>query len=272
MQPNDLSLELRSIAFAIDQGMTSASARSAVACLILATDRSLSVSIRDALMAEFEKLVPGQFVKYDTKEEGKGFRAGYVSFGIVPAEWKAAGLIGGILIQCDYNAKDFRSEAPENAGDDFQHSKGGGTVELTMTGCYYSHAKGNKCDPDTAVGVVPLSGADVYVDAKEKVFSVELVDADMTKAGLQSIVKDIIANPPDYAKSEKLKRKDNVPTSSPQALQKWLTQNGRSDVGQSELEALARAISNRTGKAYSNALQDVTSFFRSKQWAVNPNA
>lgn len=275
MGPRELSFRLRHLASIIEsrgRGMSRVAAASAVAALLLATDKSLAFAVREALLAELEKIMPGRFELYDTNPDGKGYRAGYISFAIGPTDWKQEGIIGGILVQCSYNPKDFRSEAPENPGEDFRHSKGGGIIELSITGCYYNKLQGGGCDSEAGVGTVPLSGADVYIDAKEKVISIELVDADMTRQGIESIIKEISANPPDYAQSEKRKRRNNVPTGSPQSLQKWLVQQGRSDVGQSELEALARAISQRTGKAYSNALSDVTDYFRSKGWPVNPYA
>lgn len=274
MKPSELSLQLRLVASAIDVAEQPSRRRvaNAIAGILFATDKSLALSVREALHAEIEKLMPGVFSLYDTNPGGKGYKHGYISFGLVPAQWKSEGIIGGILIQADYDPKSFRSEAPDPPDEKFEHSQKGGTIELTVTGCYYNKLKGGGCDPEVAVGIVGLSGADVYVDAKEKVISVELVDPGMLKSGMESIIKDISAHPPDYAQSEERKRKDDVPTSSPKALQQWLVKNQRSDVGKSELEALARAISARTGKAYSNALSDVTDYFRSKQWPVNPNA
>lgn len=274
MKPSELSLQLRLIASAIDVAEQPSWRRvaNAIAGVLFATDKSLALSVREALHAEIEKLMPGVFALYDTNPGGKGYKAGYVSFGLVPAQWKDEGIIGGILIQADYDPKSFRSEAPDPPDEKFEHSKKGGIVELAITGCYYNKLQGGGCDPDVAVGIVGLSGADVYVDAKEKVISIELVDPGMLKDGLASIVKDIAANPPDYAQSEERKRKNDSPTGSPASLLKWLSQNNRSSVGRSEIDALARAQSAKTGKAMGNAKRDIEDFFKKRGWAIDPNA
>lgn len=273
MEPDKLSLCLKRLASFLDRGaVTREAAASAINGLILATDKSLALAVREALHAEIEKLMPGKFELYDTNPDGKGWRAGYVSFGLGPSQWKDEGIIGGVLIQADYNPKLFRSEAPEPADPKFQHSQGGGILELTITGCYYNKLQGGGCDSDTAVGVVGLSGADVYVDDKESVFQIDIVDPGMMTAGLDKIIREISSNPPDYAQSEGRKRKSRAPTGSPQSLMAWLVQQNRSDVGQSEIDALANAQSAKSGKAVGNAKKDIADFFRSRQWPINPNA
>lgn len=274
MEPDQLSFALREIAAAMDSAEQPSRHRvaAAIAGLLFATDKSLALTIRESLHAEIEKLLPGKFEIYDTNPDGKGWRAGYVSFGLGPSQWKDEGIIGGVLIQADYDPKSFRSEAPDAPGDDFKHTQGGGIVELAITGCYYNKLQGGGCDSDTAVGIVGLGGADVYVDAKEQVISVDVVDPGMMKEGLESIIKSISSNPPDYAQSEKRKKKQRSPTGSPQSLLAWLVQQQRSDVGQSEIDALANAQAAKGGKAIGNAKRDITEFFPSRGWSVNPNA
>ena len=48
-------------------------------------------------------------------------------------------------------------------------------------------------------------------------------------------------------------------------------QQQRSDVGKSELESLARTMAERKGQAFENVLSEVTTYFRQRGWAINPN-
>jgi len=272
MEPDSLSLCLRRLAFSLEHGMGRRAAASALASLIFATDKSLALSVREALHAEIEKLLPGKFALYDTNAEGKGWRPGYVSFGLGPSQWKDEGIIGGILVQAKYDPASFRSESTGKPDPKFQHSQGGGILELQVTCCYYNKLRGGGCDPEVAVGVVDLGGVHVYVDAKESVFQIDVVDPGMMKSGLEAVIKDISSHPPDYAQSEERKKRDQTPTGSPQSLLKWLNLQKRSDVGQSEIDALARAQAAKTGKAVGNAVADITKFFRDRGWPVNPSA
>jgi hypothetical protein len=272
MEPDSLSLLLRRLASSVEGGMSRRAVASAVASLLFATDKSLALSVREALHGEIDKLLPGKFALYDTNAEGKGWRPGYVSFGLGPSQWKDEGIVGGILVGAEYDPSSFRSESTGKPDDKFQHSQGGGIIELQVTGCYYNKLLGGGCDPETAVGVVGLGGVHVYVDAKESVFQIDIVDPGAMKTGLDSIIKDISSNPPDHAKSEKRKKGEQSPTGSPQSLLKWLGLQQRSDVGKSEIEALARAQSQKTGKGFGNAVADITKFFRDRGWSMNPSA
>jgi len=238
--------------------------------LLIATDKSLALTIRDSLHAEIEKLIPGEFTDlYDTNVEGKGFRSGYISFGLQPASWRSEGIIGGILIKGEYDPSLFKSEATEPVQPGFKHSKGGGMVSLHVTACYYNKTLGGGCSTD--LGIEDLGTVDVLIDAQEQIVDLQIVDSAKLSGGIKSLIKEISARPPDYAQSEKRKRKFKSPTGSPKSLLNWLIQNQRSDVSQSELESLARAMSARQERSYESALKDATDFFQKRGWAINPD-
>lgn len=285
---------LRSIAAAIDASAAPSRSRtaSAIACLLLATDKSLALTVRSSLVDEISSVVPGEFgvELYDTNPDGKGFREGYMSFGLDPNSWENDGIIGGILIQCTYNPSMFKSEEPDAKHPSRPgwkgHSQSGGLIQMGVTACYYNKLRGGGCAVGGAgggaggeeggsggavSGPVSLGPVDVLVDAQEKVVDIQ-VDAATMSRELKKIIADILANPPDYAQSEDRKRKSKSPTGSPQSLLKWLVANQRKEVNQSELEALARAMSLRSGGSYVQTLEKVTDFFTSRHWAVSPKA
>lgn len=236
---------------------------------LFATDKSLALAIRDAVQSEIEKLIPGEFGElYDTNDSGKGWRSGYVSFALQPATWKTEGIIGGCLVRGTYDPGEFRSEAPDAPGPDFAHSEGGGALSLNFTACYYNKMLSGGCD---AEGVTAdLGRVDVLLDEKERVVEVDVVDPTRFRSGIQKIVQDISSNPPDYAQSEKRKKKHQSPTGSPKSLLQWLIQTGRKEVGQSEIDALANAMSARTGKPLQMVKDDIKDFFRKGHWPIDP--
>src|SRR5271157_4127302 len=273
MGPGEVVSHLRAIATAIDEAQEPSRVLVARALLrlLLATDRTLSIAIRDAIRDQIVQLVPGEFggEYYDTNPQGKGFKRGYVSFGLDPNTWDSSGLIGGILFKLNYDPQQFTSEAPEpNAPDaaGFKHSKGASSlVSLTLECGYYNKLIDGSYSDGRSLGTV-----DVLLDEKENVKEVEVKDPATMAKGVQSLIQDISSNPPEHAQSAGLKKKHNVPTGSPKSLLKHLTQNQRSDVGQSELNALARATADRTGRGFQIVLDEVTKFFRDRGWAINP--
>lgn len=289
MRPSDLSTRLRSIASAIDslERPSRSLVASLIASLLLATDRTLGVTVRDAVMSEIVKAVSGEFSDgdfYDTNPGGKGFRGGYISFGIRPASWVADSIIGGILIQCEYDQKGFRSEEPEtkSGGPEWKgHSKGGGLVELHVTACYYNKLLGGGCSgvdrdgedgesgKESGIISADLGEIDILVDAREKVIDVH---ADSTKIarGLRYIINQVSSNPPAVAKSKEWRKKHETPTTSAKALLQYLVKNQRSDVGMSEIEALTRAQVARGVGLYDQLLEKNLDWFRSRGWPVNP--
>ncbi len=282
-KPSDVSTLLRGLASSLDS--TATPSRSKVASALswvlasfdkkayfefVASDRTFSVTVRDRLVEEIQKLVPGEFSgQYDTNEAGKGFRPGYVSFGLKPATWENEGIIGGLLFRVSYDPSAFRSETTDVSGPDFSHSQGGAVLDLSVEVGYYNKKVDGSVE--TQGGTRQLSSVTVSVNEKEIVEEVEITDPSGFSNGIKSLIKEISSNPPDYAQSAKLKKKHVAPTGTPASLLKWLQQTGRSDVGQSELDALARAEGERTGKPFGQAMEVIKKFFQSRHWAINPN-
>jgi len=273
MEPGELVTHLRAISSAIDdaQEPSRTLVARAVLRLLLATDKSLALSIRDAVFNEISKLVPGEFggEYYDTNPGGKGYKKGYVSFGLDPQTWESAGIIGGILFKMNYDPSQFASEAPEPTAPeakDFKHSKGGGVVQLDVQCGYYNKLIDGSYSLERALGKI-----DVLIKPDEGVDTTEVKDPATFAKGIQDLIQEIAADPPEHAQSTKLKKKYNAPTGSPQSLLKWLLQNHRSDVTQGELNALARAISGKSGRGFQQVLEEVTDFFRKRKWAIEPD-
>lgn len=275
MEPDEVISHLRAIATAIDEAPEPSRVLVARALLrlLLATDRTLSLSIRDAVRDQILQLVPGEFggEYYDTNPQGKGFKKGYVSFGLDPNTWDSTGLIGGILFKLNYDPQQFSSEAPEPTAPGaagFQHSKGSGSlISLTLECGYY-----NKMIDGSYSHGRPLGAVDVILDEKENIQDIEVKNPTELSEGIKELIQEISSDPPEHAQSAGLKKKHNVPTGSPKSLLKYLIQNQRSDVGQSEINGLARAMTDRTGRPHQNVLDEVTKFFRDRGWAINPNA
>ncbi len=275
MGPDEVVTHLRAIASGIDGAHEPSRVLVAKALLrlLLATDKTLSVAIRDSVANEIHKLVPGEFGGefYDTNPGGKGYKKGYVSFGLDPNTWESAGIIGGILFRMSYDPAQFTSESPDPTAPgaaDFKHSKGAGAlVSLTAECGYYNKLVDGSYSQERSLGAV-----DVLLNEKEGVESVEIKDPGTFKKGVSDLIQDISTNPPEHAQSTKLKKKNKSPTGSPGSLLKWLTQNQRSDVGQSEINGLAKSISDRTGRPMQNVTDEVTQYFRKRGWPVNPKA
>lgn len=275
MGPEEVVSHLRAIAMGIEKAQEPSRVLVARALfrILLATDKTLSVAIRDAMGLEIGKLIPGEFGGefYDTNPGGKGYKKGYVSFGLDPNTWESSGIIGGILFKMNYDPAQFSSEAPESAvpgADEFKHSKGSGAiVSLTVECGYYNKLVDGSYSDGKSLGSV-----DVMLNEKEGVESVEIKDPGTFRKGVSDLIQEIASNPPDYAQSEKRKQKNKSPTGSPKSLLNWLGQQQRSDVGKTELESLARSMAERKGQAYENVLDEVTKFFRGRGWAINPKS
>lgn len=273
MGPTELCDFLRQIASMIDASSQPSRrlVASAVYRLLLATDESLALSIGEAIVSELNNLLPSVFDgKYDTSDRGKGFKEGYISFGMTPMEWRNAGLIGGILFRMNFDTADYKSEKP-SSGPYGGHSKGVGAISLQTKICYYNKKLGGGCSGEKEAGAERSLGiVDVLLDEQEGVQEVAISDAGAFKKSINDLIQEVIANPPEYAQSAGLKKKHDVPTGSPKSLLNWLIKNGRSDVGQSEIDALARAISTRTERPFEQLQREVKDFFRNSHWAINP--
>lgn len=264
MEPAELSFRLRQMASAID-----ASNRPSLSLfmhdlrgVLTATDKTIALKVREALVRQINQVLPGAFEgPWDTNPEGKGWRAGYISFGLKPAGWSQAGLIGGVQFRCQYDLKEFKSEEPEPGepgAQGFKHSKGGGVFTLQIEAGYYNHKlEGSYSEAR------PLGSATVMVDEKENVVTeagkeaVELSDPAGLKSGVVDLIKSIEKDPPEAAKGAALRKKGQAPTGSSKSLMEWLDKQGRDTVYRSELEALARAMSGKSGRPYGQVLEKV---------------
>lgn len=279
MNPSELSSFLRQIATKIDNSQKPSVSRvasdikKAIAALtVQASAQTVSVTVRDALKEQIHALLPSVFTdSYDTNPNGKGYSPGLISFGLQPVGWQSEGIIGGILVKLRFNPADFASESgPEGASADFVHSKGSITASMTITGGYYNKKSGGSVAEQ---GVsADLGTITVALKPNETIDDLIIDDPGLMVAGFKSIIKEIGSNPPDYAQSEGYKRKQNSPTTSPLSLLKWLSQNQRSDVGQSEIDALANAMSKRQESAIGPTKQNVVDFFRKRGWSINQAA
>lgn len=266
--PDGIASELRRIAAKIDNSrqpsaeLVEASLRTVLSSVrrialhrLMSSDRTLALTIRDALQEEINKLLPSHFVgSWDTSEAGKGFKSGYVSFGLRPSAWEGSGIIGGVLVRAKYDPDQFRSESSDSEDPDFSHSSGGDVIELSVDACYYNHKKEGGVENQNVIANLGI--VEVAIDAKEKLVDLIIVNPGDFVSGIREIVDTISHDPPDYAKS-KSKKQSYSPTVNAKTLRRWLVENNRTDVGLSELQETARNISNITGKAYSNALEDL---------------
>lgn len=280
--PSAIVQELRDIADRIDRAEMPS--RTAVAAAIedvlasfstegyrdiVASDKSLALAIRDAIHGEIQKLVPGEVTSlYDTNPDGKGWKPGYVSFGLQPVSWQTEGIIGGILIRCTYDAAEFRSEKLDDGPKDFKHSKGGAALSVSLSASYYNKKAGGSVETQSTTA--DLGTATLAIEADESISEVDL-DAGQVSSGVKSVMQDILSHPPDYAQSAKRKQKHVAPTGSPGSFVKWLLQNNRSDVGKSEVDALVRAMAER-GTAAGTAREKVMDALRHARIPMNPNA
>jgi len=269
MRPNEASAWLRRIAAYVDsEAAPSASAvRSALAAVLVATDRTIGLAIRDALFNETVTLMPGTFEDmYDTNVGGKGFLGGRVSLGVQPSVWKAKGVIGGILISGDYSGQ-FKSEAPAKIPPDFKNSKGGGLLSLGVEAKYYNKQAGGGQEKPVSLGDV-----DVLVDVHEDIISVQIVNPTLYEDELRKIIDSIAAHPPAVAQGTAW-RKKNSPTTvnTPVALLKDLLKNQRTDVKRSEVTALANLMAASQGTSVLMATSAIEDFFKRRGWAIDPN-
>ena len=270
--PEEIVDHLRSIAAALDSAKNPSRSLvlAAITGLIMATDRSLSATIRDAIKDKIIEAVPSEFDSlYDTNPEGKGFKKGYMSFGLQPTSWVAKDLIGGILIHCQYNISEFTSESP-GPGVQWQgHSKGGGILEFELSACYYNKRLGGGCD-ENAFSLQNLGNVVISFDAQENMDEIE-VDMVAISTGIKAIINEVLTNPPEAAKSSKSKKLSQPPTTSPKALLNWLYITGLAEAAQSEVEATARAMSERSGRPYEGVLNEVVKYIRGRGFPINPN-
>lgn len=269
MEPQEVSEALRRVAYVVDLdnapslGYVVASLRS----LVLATDRSLAEAVGRAVAEKIAASMPDFFavnrgkLMFDTSDSGKGFKGGLVSFGLDPKAWDDAGIIGGILFRCRYDAGAFRSESP-GEGDEWEgRGDGGTTLSLHVHAKYYNKLAEGGEGKDELIGT-----AEVTLDEKEQV--TEVVLADGVEDGIRGIVEHVLKHPPEGSLGARAKKKGQAPTTL-QGLQKWiLQQRGEQTVKREELQSLARAMSQRQERPYAAVMEEVRSYFTSRGWKI----
>lgn len=221
--------------------------------ICLATNQSLALEIRNKLLAKILSLFPeSEFDDklYDTHESGKGFRPGYVSFALKPMDWVNNDLIGGILIRGEYPSVVVKSTSPEKGADEDyekwvesggnQGLKGGAVEVIELQAGYY-----NKKSSGSFQREQDLSQATFSIDSLENILDLELSDESKVRRALETIISDVLKNPPDLAISHRKKEKDNN-FSSVAKFVKSLKEAGKNRVSEAEARQLAEA----TGENY----------------------
>lgn len=230
--------------------------------VVIATDRSLAEAVRERLLPEILKLFPSGYFQdklYDTGEAGKGFRPGYISFGLRPEAWTAKQLIGGILVRGTYDSKNVRSRSPEpNTPEYKEWEKAGGNPELKggaaetvkLEAGYYNKIKGGSYDRSRSLGEIAFT-----IDELEHIDELELTDTGAVKSGLESLVQNVLDDPPEAAISAGAARSKSPYTSLKKFLH-YLSDEGRRGFRMEEIEALSQF----TGKSK----DEILSWLRSR--------
>lgn len=269
--PDDISSALRKIASYIDisKNVSLSTIKNVIVRVLIATDRSLAFTIRNLLIENIQKLIPGEFEEtlYDTNPEGKGFRPGYVSFAFKPVTWGNADIIGGMLFKCIYDSNLFRSELSEKPDPNWKgHSKGGAILDMNLEVGYY-----NKTSEGSYGNAHQLGAVTIIFDANENITDFEFINTAHIVSGIKELIQNIEQDPPAVAQSAAFKKRSRPPTTSPIALLKFLNKTNRQEVGKSEIESLARAMTDRSGAAYQMVLQQVKEFFTKRHIGIDSN-
>ena len=183
--------------------------------ILLATDQSLAQALQDELYQLIHSTVPDGYFEgyYDTPESrSKGFKPGYVSFGLRPAIFPAKDLVGGLLFKGTYPSDTIRSNSPDPSDTSAyqQWEKAGGNPALGDSPAeiidlevgYYNHKKGRTYQQERPAGQILFT-----IDPTEKIIEIELTDKAATEQAITSLVDEIVADPPDVARSETAQRK-----------------------------------------------------------------
>lgn len=227
---------------------------------LIATDRSLGVDIRNNLIKEIHDAAsPGALESgwHDTSEKGKGFRPGYVSFGLRPAAW--VGLIGTLLITGEYKNK-IKTKSPDPTSPEFKDfvKRGGNPdaagfiIGMQLYADYYhkrgggrkKKEEGEEEEEGSAAPVdfkTDLGEALVELNNLEQVVDITLVDPDKTRKGIDDIINAVKTNPPKKAKSKsKTVRRQLSPFGSIRRFIDYLDEVGRNQFYKDELEAVGQ--------------------------------
>lgn len=246
----------------------------------LADARSLANSIRDRLWTEILQLLGPETWDlsvgqgsgmYDTNQQGKGFREGYVSFAAKPTIWSNAGLVGGLLFRFKYSPEGI---IPSKGTPEFEKWQKGGELDLAkavveigeLSGGYYNKQAGGSVEmfsesllaegdvPEEALEEIGVKGtgvsrSDLYfgrvlfeVDAKEQVTNWDWTDAASTRRRIQSVIDDTLARPPEGAISKnKVKERKRNPYTSVMKLIRHLIRSRRQEFYKDEAKLVAQA-------------------------------
>lgn len=222
--------------------------RRAALRVLLATDRSLAESIREEMLPKILALFPSGYFEdklYDTGESGKGFRPGYVSFGLKPMAWSDKGLIGGILVRGTYPSQTVKSQAPEPNTPEWKKWKdaggnpsleGGEAEVVELRAGYYNKTKGGSFSRDQDLGQATFT-----IDQFEEIQDFELADPDGLRAAVTEVVDDVLRDPPEEAvsKSKRVQRQKS-PYSSLKKFLHHLMDEGRNTFRMDEVRALVQ--------------------------------
>jgi hypothetical protein len=219
--------------------------------VLVSTDKSLAKEIRDKLFDEVATAVGADVLRgeyFDTNEEGKGWKPGSVSFAVKPSDWYGR-FNGGILVQCTFDRKQLKSEAPEAGTPEYDAwlkaggnpaLKGSPAIDGQLQGGYYNKSPSGGVDEWTDLGEVLFT-----VDQAEDITDIDLVDPGATKAGFEEIVRRIETDPPEGALTSKQKSRTNQ-YKNVKRFRDWLVTQGRDWYSQAELERLHK----ETGTPY----------------------
>lgn len=269
MEHNKVSEYLMHVAFGLEvvPAPSITDLKSNLLRVLVATDRSLSVTIRDVIVNKIVELMPGEFTddRYDTNVRGKGFRPGYISFGLDPMTWDDSGIIGGILFKGTYDPNSFRSEAPDVQDEisNFNHSKGGGVFDIKLEAGYY-----NKRSEGSYQNNRFLSTITVMVDAKENIIDIEISNPSSLISSIKDLIQDVSSNTPDIAKSEKLKRKESGSKVTFQSFLKMLKDAGRKSIFRSEILKLSEMVAKRLDRAQGTIVGEAEKFYRDRGFSI----
>lgn len=268
VDPTEVSARLRQIASYVSRsGRPSVSfVRESLAAVLVATDRSFSDTIASVFADKIAKLMQSFFdgSKYDTSDRGKGFKDGYVSWGMRPIPWQGANLIGGILFSCKYDPEEFQSESPDEGGDWEGHSKGEAALTMNVSAGYYNKKLGGGVkDP------VDLGTFTVLLDNKEQVVEATIDNEAELKAELTELVQQILKSPPDEALGAQNRRENMAPNTTERALMGWLNRQRRQDVKRSEIEAVVKHEVETSGSGAETVRQRVEQFFKKRGLAID---
>lgn len=218
--------------------------------VMFATDRSMALTLREKMIDEITAALPPGYMEsklYDTKESGKGYSDGYVSFGLRPHELNKHGLIGGILISGVFDTKQVRSTSPEREDSKWKAwqdaggnpSIAGVTTTMTIYASYYHKKKGGGIDE--ILRTYRAGSAKFAFDQFENLLFFELADPGLTASAITSLVNSVVRDPPEgsVSKSKTVQRKVSPFSSKKKALE-YLNAAGINTITKDQVMEISR--------------------------------